>query len=146
VGSLPSSSIVSPQRPPSGASVSSLNGRVQMLLRLCSSTICSQIDRMSMYRKTYIMHAILFCSEASDCNKDEMPCGNVRTTAVGMSPTLSLCCAAVSASLEDFRRSAQRSQELQNLTIVSVKSHSILRMLLQSLTGLCLAPGGSESI
>ena len=49
VGSLPSSSIVSPQRSPSGAS---LNGRVQVLLQLCSTTICDQIDCMYIYRKT----------------------------------------------------------------------------------------------
>jgi len=50
VGSLPSSSLVSPQWPPSGASLSTLNGRVQVLLRLCSSTICGQIERMYIYR------------------------------------------------------------------------------------------------
>jgi len=38
VGSLPSGSVVSPQRPPSGASLGSLNGRLQVLLRLCSTT------------------------------------------------------------------------------------------------------------
>ena len=93
---------------------------------------------------------------------DEMPCGNVRTTAVRIRHQVSRCAAqqswllsksppdqintAVSASLEVSRRSAQRSQELQSLTILSVKSHSILRMLLQSLRALCLAPGGSGSI
>jgi len=59
VGSLPSSSIVSPQRPASGVFLSSLNGPVQVLLRLCSTTICSEIDRMYIHRKTQIMHAIL---------------------------------------------------------------------------------------
>jgi len=68
---LPSSSIVSPQRPPSGVSLSSLNGRVHMLLWLCSTTICGQIDRMHIYTETYIMHAILWCSKSCDCNKDE---------------------------------------------------------------------------
>ena len=52
LGYLPSSSIVSPQRPASGASPSSLNGRVQMLLRLCSTTICGQIDHMDIYTDT----------------------------------------------------------------------------------------------
>jgi len=50
--SLPSSSIVSPQRPPSGASLGSLNGRLQVLLRLCSTTICGQIDHMYIYSDT----------------------------------------------------------------------------------------------
>jgi len=71
VGSLPSSSICSPQQPPSGASLSSLNGRVQVLLRLCSTTICGQIDRMYIYTETYIIHAILSCSKSCDCNKEE---------------------------------------------------------------------------
>ena len=82
VGSLPSSSIVSAQRPPSGASLSSFNRRVQVLLWLCTSTICGQIDRMYIYRETYIMHGILWCSESCDYNKDKMPCSYVRTTAV----------------------------------------------------------------
>jgi len=69
VGSLPSSSIVSPQRPPSGASISFLNGHVQVLLRLCSTTIWGQIDHMYIYRKTQIMHAILWCSESCDCKR-----------------------------------------------------------------------------
>jgi hypothetical protein len=71
VGSLPSSSIVSPQRTPSGASVISLNGRVQVLLQLCSTTICSQIDRMNIYTETEIMYPKLHCSEFWDCNKNE---------------------------------------------------------------------------
>jgi len=50
LGSLPSSFIVSPQRPPSCASLNSLNGLVQVLLRLWSSTICRQIDRMHIER------------------------------------------------------------------------------------------------
>ena len=33
-------------------SVWMLNGRVQMLLRLCSITICGQIDRIYIYRET----------------------------------------------------------------------------------------------
>ena len=51
VGFLPSSSIVSPQRPPSGASLSFLNGRIPVL-RLCSTTICGQIDHMYIYTET----------------------------------------------------------------------------------------------
>ena len=52
VGSQPSSSIASPQWPPSRECLSSLNGRVQVLLRLWSTTICGQIDSMYIYRKT----------------------------------------------------------------------------------------------
>jgi len=50
VGSLPSSSIVSPQRPPTGASGSSPNGLVQVLLQLCFITISGQIDLMYICR------------------------------------------------------------------------------------------------
>jgi len=71
VVSLPSSSIVSPEPPPSGACLSSLNGRLDVLLRLCSTTICGQIDRLNIYSETWILHAILWCSESFDCNKDE---------------------------------------------------------------------------
>jgi len=46
VGSLPSSSIILPQWPPSSASLSSLNERIQVLIRLCSTTICSPIEHM----------------------------------------------------------------------------------------------------
>jgi len=40
-------------------SVCALSVRHQMLLRLCSTTICGQIDRMYIYRDTSIIHAIL---------------------------------------------------------------------------------------
>jgi len=52
VDSLPSSSIVSPQFPPSGASLSFLTWCVQLLLLLCSTIICGQIDHMYIYRET----------------------------------------------------------------------------------------------
>jgi len=97
VVSLPSSSIVSPQWPLSGASLSSLNGRVQVLLRLCSTTICSQIDRMYTYTEAWIMHPILWCSESCESNNDEYD----KTKYL-----MGVRCAKVS------RRSAQRSQEL----------------------------------
>jgi len=71
VGYLPSSSIVSPQRPPNGASLnvlpmgvawcSSDYARVPSAARL---TVC-------MYRDTEILHAILWCSKSCDSNKDE---------------------------------------------------------------------------
>jgi len=71
VGSLRSRSIVSPQRPPRGASLGALNGSLQVLLRLCSTTIRGQNDRMYIYRDTDIMHALLYGSKLCDCNKDE---------------------------------------------------------------------------
>jgi len=52
-------------------SICALNGRLQMLLRLCMTTICGQIDRMYIFSNSYIMHAILLGSESCDCNKDE---------------------------------------------------------------------------
>jgi len=61
-------------------------------------------------------------------------------------PSLVQSCTAVSAALEVSRRSAQRSQELPNLTIIWVKSCSILSMLLKSLRAHCVAPEGSGSI
>jgi hypothetical protein len=52
VGSLPSISVVSPQQPASGASVGSPNAHLQVLIRLCSTTICVQTDRMYIRRDT----------------------------------------------------------------------------------------------
>jgi len=49
VGSLPSSSIVLPQRPPSGVSLSSRKWRVRVFLQLCSTTIRGQIHCMYVY-------------------------------------------------------------------------------------------------
>jgi len=49
LGSLPSSSIVSPQRPSSGASLSS---RFRVVLQFYLTTICGQIDRMYIFRET----------------------------------------------------------------------------------------------
>ena len=50
------------------------------------------------------------------------------------------------AALKVSCRSVQRSQLLQNLTFLQLKSHSILSMLLQGLRALCLALGGLGSI
>jgi len=55
---------------PSGASLCALNGRLQILLWLCSTTICGQIDCMYIYTDTNIMHPIFGGSESCDCNKD----------------------------------------------------------------------------
>jgi len=60
---------------------------------------------------------------------DEMPCGfgTLRTTGVRISHQVShRACAEVSAAPEVSRRLAQRFQQLQNLTILIVKSCSIL--------------------
>jgi len=60
---------------------------------------------------------------------DEMPCGCVTltTTAVRVWHQVSRrACAVFSAALEVSRRPAQRSQQLQNLNILLVKSRSIL--------------------
>ena len=117
VGSLLSSSVISPQQPPSGASFSALNGRLQVLHWLCSTTICGQIDRMYIYRDTWIMHAILWGSESCDCNKDKYDSWNA------------LC-------LWNPKNHCYNCRCFQE--------H--LRMLLQSLRGLCKAPGGPQSI
>jgi len=137
VGSLHSSSMISPQRPLRGASISSLRGRVQVLLRLCSATNSGQIDRMYIYTETYIMHAILRCRESCDCNKDEYDkskCHEVMyeqllweygtkshavlCSSLGCSRSFPQSCASVLAALEVSCRSAERSQELQNWTIL----------------------------
>jgi len=60
---------------------------------------------------------------------DEMPCGYgaLKTTGVRVWHQVSRRgCAEVSTALEASCRPAQRSQRFQNLTIVIVKSHSIL--------------------
>jgi hypothetical protein len=46
VGSLSSCPIVSPHSDPSGASLCSPAGRIQLLHQLCLTIICSQINRM----------------------------------------------------------------------------------------------------
>ena len=71
VCSLPSRCIVSPLWPPSRAYQSSLTGRVQVLLQSCSTSICGQIVRMYIYRETYIIHAISWCSKSCYCNNDK---------------------------------------------------------------------------
>ena len=51
VDSVPVCSGISPQRPPSGSSLSPFDGRIQVLVQLCSTVISGQIDCMYMYRK-----------------------------------------------------------------------------------------------
>jgi len=96
LGTMPSSYIVSPQQPPSSASLSSFIGYVQVLLRLYSTTICSPIECMYMYRETIKMHARSWCSVSCDCTKDKMCCGYVKTTAVRIRHQVSLSAAQVS--------------------------------------------------
>jgi len=56
---------------------------------------------------------------------------------LGCSGSIASSCSAVSAALKVSRRSAQRSQQLHNLTILSVKSRTILKAppYLQVLSG-----------
>jgi len=93
---------------------------------------------------------------------NEIPCGceTLRTTALRIWHHVSCrACAEVSAALEVSCRPAQRSQQLQNLTILIVNVvascihlHNFrcfqgqLRMLLQRLRAYCKAPGGAGSI
>jgi len=73
---------------------------------------------------------------------DEMPCGygTLIVTGVRIWHQVSRkACAEVSAALEVFPRPGQRSQQLQNLTILIVKSRSFLNAppSLQVLSGAC---------
>jgi hypothetical protein len=109
------------------------------------------------------MHAILWCCDSGDCNKDEYDRWNalwLRNTKnhyyESMAPSLLQSCTVVSATLEVSRRPAQRTPQLQILTILERASwmplHNCrcilehLRMVIQSLRALCLAPGGPQSI
>jgi len=89
-------------------------GMSHVLLRLRSSTSCHKIDRMCIYRMTWIIHAIFWCSEFCECNTDKMLCGNVRTTAVGILHRASRCAARRSwlllKSLADLRRGLRSSK------------------------------------
>jgi len=103
---------------------------------------------MYIYRETEIIHAILWCSESCDCTKtnmiDEMPCGygTLRTTGVRIWHQVSRrACAEVSAALEVSHRPSQTSQQLQNLTILIVKSRSIPN----APPSLQVLPGASEN-
>jgi len=95
---------------------------------LLSPSPLSLYHRMYIYRETSIIHAILWHSESCDCNKDQYDRWN---TLWLWNPKNHCCvriwhqvsrrdCAEVSAALEVSRRPAQRSQQLQNLTILIV--------------------------
>jgi len=93
---------------------------------------------------------------------NEMPCGywTLRTTGVRIWHQVSRRAhAEVSAALKLSHRAVLRSQQLQNLTILIVNLVAFwmnlhhnrcfqehVRMLMQSLTVLCKAPGGAGSI
>jgi len=132
------------------------------------------------YRETLIIHAILWCSESGDCNKDEYERRNAlwlwnhkNHYFENTAPSVLQSCAEVSAALVVSLRPAQRSRLLskspadlhRGLTCSKIwlfyKSHleaswmlcpncrcfqECLRILLQSLKALCLAPGGPRSI
>jgi len=111
------------------------------------------VTKMNMIRRNALWLCKNHCCENT---ASSLPQSCERRSGLGRSQSIPQSCAAVSASLEVSRRSVQRSQELQNLTILDGASwmhlHNCrcfqehLRMLLESLRALCLAPGGSGSI
>jgi len=146
-------------------SVWMLNGRVQVLLRLCSSTICSQIDRMYIYRETVRTHAIYWCSKSCDCNKDKYDMTKFlvvmheqllweystksSTEAAQWSRLLSKFPTELCSGLSFCPSLPQIYSEVWgapkfDYAIRLVSEH--LRMLLQTLRAHCLAPGRSGSI
>jgi hypothetical protein len=132
-GSLHSSSVVLPQRPPSGVSLGSLNVCLQVLLQSCSTTICGWIGRTCLYRDKQEILAILWGCESCNCNNEEFDrrnascLGNAKPQHyVNLVPSVTQGCAAVSAFVEVSQEAAQRSQLLRNVTILQDKSHSIL--------------------
>jgi len=130
VGSLPSTSIISPQQPPRGASLCSLNG--------CPRTPPIMLDYHLRpdWPYEYIYWELNSACHYAVANLVTVTKTNmIRRNALWFYKNhcrentvlrLPQYCAVVSASLEVSCRCAQRSQELQNLTIWSVKSHSIL--------------------
>jgi len=146
-------------------SVWMLNWRIQMLLRLCSSTICSQIDYMYLYTETSILYAILWHCKSCDWNNDEYDKTKFLvvmkkpllwehhtkscTEAAQQSWLLSKYPAELRSSLCISRSLLQICAEVSgapkfDYSISQISEH--LRMLLQSLRALCKAPGGSGSI
>jgi len=165
VSCLPSSSLGSPQRPPSGASLSTLNWHVQVRLRHCSTTISGQIDGMYIHIER-LEQCMPYCNVAYLVTVTKM--NMIRWNASWLciihsyehtAPTLPQSWTAVSAAVEVPRRSTQRSQELQNWPFY--KSNLVAswmplyncrcfqedsRLLLESLRALWSVPGGSGSI
>jgi hypothetical protein len=137
VGSLPPSSIISPQLPPSGASLHDLTGCVLVLIQLWPITICGQIDCMYIFTETCRMHAILWCSKSCDSNKNEYTetkclvaiqeslLGEYNTespadlhSSLSCSWRFPQSCAPVTAAFEASHRPTQRLQQLLYFTIL----------------------------
>jgi precorrin-6B methylase 2 len=96
-----------------GADIPSASGLAGWMAELPSATLRPR--NLVTVRKTNMINEI-------PCG-----CGTLRTTAVRIWHQVSRgACAEVSAALEVSRRPAQMSQQLQNLTILIVKSRSIL--------------------
>jgi len=108
------------------------------------------------------MHGTLWCSESCDCNKDKMHCGygTLRTTAAKVRHQVSHRAAQRSQLLSKdpadlhrgFSCSEIRLSYKSNITASWMHLYNCkcfeehLRMLLQSLKALCLAPVGPGSI
>jgi hypothetical protein len=160
LGSITSSHLIPPLLPQEQLflmnSIWMLNGRVQVLCWLCWSTICSQINCMYISGETMLMKAIFWGSESCDCKKDEYQrqhslISNTKHyceitslchlpalgSGFGCTKIIPQSWAAVSASLTVSHWCAQRSLKLQELTILGVKSHSMLNapLYLQVLVG-----------
>jgi len=178
VGSLPSSSIVSTQRPSNGASLKVPSkgvawwscdyarvpspGRLTVCIYRVRLKHCMPyqdvanlvtLTKMNMRRQNALsLYKNLCCENTAS----DLPQRCKRGSGLGCSRSIPQSCAAHSASLKVSCRSAQMSHELQNLTILDGASwmhlhhcrcfQEHMRMLLQSLRALCLAPGGSGSV
>ena len=132
--------------------------RVQSATRL---TICIYIERLRL-----IIHAILWCSKSYDCNKDEYDGWNAlwlwnpnNHYCKNMAPSLPQSWAESQLLLmspADLHRGLSCSNiwvsYKSNIGASWMPLHNCrwfqknLRMLLQSLRALCLAPGGAGSI
>ena len=83
-------------------------------------TVCIHIESLK-----YIIHAVVWCSEACDCNNDEYNGWNALWSwnqknhcCENTARRFPQSCTEVSAALKVSRRSTPRSQLLQNLTIL----------------------------
>jgi len=118
VGSLPSSSIVSPQRPPNGASLKVLS----MGVAWCSTdyagvpsaarlTVCIYRERLKQYMLYYDVANLVTVTKMNTIRRNALwlcknHCCEITASSLPQS------CAAVSAALEVSHRAAQRSQPL----------------------------------
>jgi len=146
VGSLPSSSIISQQQPPNGASLNVLSmgvawcstdyARVPSAARL---TVCIYRERLQYCMPYYDVANHVTVTKMNMIRRNALwlcknhCCENMASSVpleygmksraelrsnLGRSRSIPQSCAAVSASLEVSRRSALRSQELRNLIIL----------------------------